>query len=385
MIRCPPDRALSTAFSEGLSLELEVHLGQCPACRSDWSALGRLSALGAALPAPPVDIGRVERMRDELLVSVEREVPALVIRPVWPLPAAGGLLAAACVAVFVLWPSGVVHRGHVLADEGTEFVHHVAAPTARHEHDEIVRVRRGTVSLTVDPLATAERFRVITGDAEIEVRGTSFDVEVDGDRLQRVKVYTGVVVVRRQDDGEVELHAGESWDAATIDLAGRPARPEPVAIADPLLEAAAPIVVTARHRNPPKPQPVAALRHPGEQAFAAGWRALQAGDLAGAAAQFDEAGADPRSPLAEDASYWRGIALLKAARTAEAIVALDQFLARFPRSVRAPEAAARIGWLHFERGEHAEARTRFEQARAQGRGDVRVSAEAGLRSLGARF
>jgi hypothetical protein len=94
------------------------------------------------------------------------------------------------------------------------------------------RLARGAVSAHVTKLKAGERFVIDTPDAEVEVRGTRFQVTVvPGDEacgrgvVTRVAVSEGVVVVRSLGQ-EVRVDAGHHWpldcSERTI-LAERPA------------------------------------------------------------------------------------------------------------------------------------------------------------------
>src|SRR5262249_1118357 len=61
--------------------------------------------------------------------------------------------------------------------------------------DEIVRVDEGTIHLDVAPLGVGDRFRVVTADAEVEVRGTAFQVTAAASQLVAVRVWHGRVEV----------------------------------------------------------------------------------------------------------------------------------------------------------------------------------------------
>jgi TolA-binding protein len=80
----------------------------------------------------------------------------------------------------------------------------------------------------------------------------------------------------------------------------------------------------------PPPDPVASLA-----AFREGWAALQKNQLAAAIAAFDRA-TDPI--ILEDASYWAAVATHRAGDRADARRRFVEFLARFPKSPRAPAA-----------------------------------------------
>ena len=89
-----------------------------------------------------------------------------------------------------------------------------------------------------------------------------------------------------------------------------------------------------------------------EAAFREGWVALRAGHRALAAHWF--ASVESGSAVAEDAHYWQGVSLARAARLEQAIAVLERFAARYPRSLRRSEAALVLGWVHLQR--HAEKR-----------------------------
>ena len=131
-----------------------------------------------------------------------------------------GVAAAAAIAWFSLRTSN-----SALVD-GVEPARAVLSPSldAQLEHrrvisptddgvsvDEVVRLSNGSVSVAVKKLRPFERFRVITGDAEVEVRGTAFSVIVERDKLVGVAVDSGLVEVRPWQQGPILLAAGERW------------------------------------------------------------------------------------------------------------------------------------------------------------------------------
>jgi hypothetical protein len=132
--------------------------------------------------------------------------------------------------------------------------------------------------------------------------------------------------------------------------------------------------------KPPAPAkaPIAA---PGEAEFRAGWTALKAGDAASAAASFEAARQAKGSAVAEDASFWEGIALARAGQSREAIVALRRFVAAYPSSSRAGEAAAKLGWLLYDAGELDAAQRQFESAADNVVPKVKKSARDGLEAI----
>jgi TolA-binding protein len=89
----------------------------------------------------------------------------------------------------------------------------------------------------------------------------------------------------------------------------------------------------------------------------------------------------PRSPLAEEFWYWRGVALAQSGVTTEARAVFEQFLARFPGSARAGEASVMAGWLLLEEGETDGAAARFRAGVDDRSARVRSSARGGLQAI----
>jgi TolA-binding protein len=122
-----------------------------------------------------------------------------------------------------------------------------------------------------------------------------------------------------------------------------------------------------------------------EVAFARGWSALRTNDFEAAADAFGQAASERAdNALSEDALFWRGVALDRANRLAEAQEALTRFLVRYPRSDRAGEASVMLGWLLLRAGETTAADARFGSALGDPSERVRRSARAGLAASGRR-
>lgn len=112
---------------------------------------------------------------------------------------------------------------------------------------------------------------------------------------------------------------------------------------------------------------------------------MRRGDAADAARAFAQSSVAGRGrAIAEDARFWEGVALARAGEPARAIAALRGFLGAFPRSSRAGEASARLGWLLLDAGETDEAARRFEAAVDDAVPAVRQSARSGLARIHAK-
>ncbi|MFO0723846.1 MAG: FecR domain-containing protein [Myxococcota bacterium] len=307
-------------------------------------------------------------------------------------------------------------RATVRGARGAQFVHE-----KRAKGEERVELSEGQLTLEVEPLQRGERFVVSTPDGEIETVGGVLEVSVDAGRLRSVAVISGRAEVRAKHGPPAPIAAGERWPVAVAALEPVPAATpmpmaSPVPLASPMPAAtpapsAAPVVrfvasppspAAAKAPEPeasPLPTPAAApeasasappasappesptpaipVVTDAERTFTAGWDALLASDFEGAAARFKDL-EDKRDPLAEDAAYWRAVALGRAGRTADAELAMERYVARYPSSSRVPEVSAMLGWSLLRHGAKAEARPWLERAKAEGNATVRASAEKGL-------
>jgi TolA-binding protein len=131
------------------------------------------------------------------------------------------------------------------------------------------------------------------------------------------------------------------------------------------------------HRAPAETPP----GNEAEIAFARGWSALRTGDFSIAAEAFGRVSSGKDSAhnaLAEDALFWRGVALDRAGRFEPARQVLATFLARYPDSDRQGEASVILGWLLVRAGDLGDARVHFTGALQDPAERVRSSARAGL-------
>lgn len=372
-----------------------------------------LDALARTLPASQPATDRAEQNRTRMLAGAA-SVPQHRRSSRMPFVAVGLSLAAA--AAMLVWfvgrsdesasvaVSDPIARETIVASDGGQFERIATWP------DYQVRVRVGRVSFDVGAVQHGERFRVMTADSEIEVRGTRFIVEAQQDRLVMVLVHEGTVEIRMPSHDPVTVGAGERWSpprTARLDEIA----PAPVAsVAEPRSKEAVvapPIpatVVTKKATTRPKvtalpapsvteaplakpaisvvPDPVAPLPVKASEAeFRRGWTLLRAGDAAGASKAFAKACSDPGADAREDACYWTGVAAKRAGQAAVAREALTNFIARFPSSSRAAEASALLGWLLYDAGDLPAAEARFKQAAKDRAPKVRESADRGLEAI----
>ncbi len=400
---CKRERELSRAAGNGADAGLAAHLESCASCRAAWQELDAALRFARELPVDVPSSSHREEVRTALLAMPlpmaiqprrQRRVPIMIGVSVGLGLAA---VAAAAVAIVVVAPHAREHVAH-----GTIYPHAQAlVATTSQPPDEVARLRDGTIDVEVSPLAPGERFRVVVGDGEVEVRGTAFSVTADRDHLVAVAVVHGRVEVRPAGKPTTVLHGGDSWrpsevaatvapppvvppPAASIDRAAAavPAPPR-VAIRRPTPQAVAP-----SRQLPPSPQPQVAPRPADELAYDAAWTALRSGDFHGAADAFGRGLAfAPDGALADDARYWRAVALARSAKTpqsperAAAVTAFRDVCDGHTKSHHRGEASAMLGWMLVDARELSEAGRRFQAALDDANAEVRASARAGLDAL----
>lgn len=437
--------------------------------------LEELRAIGRDLPGRTPERGRAEAVRTSLLLAAEASRQART--QVWRRPAVwlcAALVSGCAVWFFVLYatpahdpgskPAHRVEAASLEADDSgrrasietslaADFEHTSAVRGQSRVYDEVVRLRAGRVKVAVAELRPRERFRVIASNAEVEVRGTSFEVEVHDDQLTEVVVISGLVEVRIEGRPAMLLAAGARWSVGghttqvaerraqksaesalssersptrtpapaqpvrgshlssspTADLAS-PARPAPAGMprprparrssqtiggTEPVAAAAeeqAPIPAVDENEQPDARTAPSSIDQPAsdgtrppveatvtERAFETGWSSLRNGDYGSAADAFARAvSAAPDAPLAEDARYWRAVALARAGRTTAAARAMARFLKHHPGSSRAGEVSVMLGWLRLDAGDLRAARSRFQAGMGARDAQVQTAARQGL-------
>lgn len=197
---------------------------------------------------------------------------------------------------------------------------------------QVLRLGAGWVGLQVAKVGPGQRFLVDTGDAEVEVRGTQFQVSLVRPDPQcgrgtptRVSVSEGVVTVR-QGGAEVRVAAGEQWPAGCDRTTG------PVGIQARGAGAAAPVRAAGQGSG-------SSLADQND-IFAQALEAKRQGDAHAALAAFDRFLAKyPSGPLAENAWVER-LRLVRLLAPSRAPVAAEQYIATYPHGFARAEAEA---------------------------------------------
>lgn len=398
---CPSSEQLTRAAVEGCDDVTREHIENCGSCAVETESVRQLIEVGAKLPDGRPSDARAEMVLNSLMAaSAGSSPPKRKPTVVWVAAAiAAGVaglvmflaLAGSEVETTVSEPQqAVTHRAQVFAHPGAS---HMVMGT---QPDEIVRVSNGTVTVEVDKLEPGERFRIVTGDAEVEVKGTAFDVTVENDRLKQVRVLSGVVEVRCREIAAVTLHSGELWnkpvrakmaaeDLETEDVKGEETEIEIASILESVKYGER---AESRGTTIPVPEPVVEdspvrSTDPIETAFNMGWRALREGKSSMAAQYFAQVagapGADPS--IVGEALFWKAVAHDRSGSATLATEELGNFLRDYPDSSRRGEACAMLGWKLVKSGNHERAAQLFRLALKDPVPRVRLSAQEGLWEL----
>ena len=240
---CPrhPDVAATAALASEGPPRASV---DCAACIDVWNRVKGLRDLGQQQSWDDPDAERVSQMR-EAIIDALRVAPAshrLAPRQWTTALRHWGLRAVAAASVASI-AALVVTRYQHRVQTGAPFVPASLAiirargsahfQQVRRPPDEEVHVTDGKVHVAVVHLDHDQRFRIVTADATVEVRGTEFDVEVMDDRLRSVDVSRGKVEVRVPEHDTVSLTPGLHWEtertrAAQLSPPPAPPPPEPI-------------------------------------------------------------------------------------------------------------------------------------------------------------
>jgi hypothetical protein len=196
-----------------------------------------------------------------------------------------------------------------------------------------------------------------------------------GDQFVSLTVAHGLVELRRAEHPSMLLAAGERWVAvATAEGTGvrhRHAVRKHGAVKRGLKKSRGEDSQGGNIRKPVGTE---------ERNLVEGWEALRTKDFRPAAQAFGRVDSGD-GPLAEDAAFWRAVALDRAGRGGEARQGLEDFIGRYGKSARLGEARAMLGWMHLEKGNIDGAWALFTEALNDRSGAVLKSAADGIAAI----
>jgi hypothetical protein len=331
---CPePERIAAAAAGE--DREAAEHALGCPTCRVQFDEQRQMRRLLGALSPPPMSALERERLAAGMIARLDAPAGR---RPLARI-AFGFALAAAAVAL-VAWGMGDCRA----PDHGAPGVLATQAPSA--PPTPLVEPRPADVA---PPPAPVDRPSPSVPSADpprppaIAVAklsgGARFGRETRKGR-DVIDLHDGELTVDTRQTAPAEIQLGTTAIRvanAKVKVTARTGVLETVAVfagSVELSSGARSTVVTAgtvwEAPAEPATDPVTSLA-----AFREGWAALQKNQLAAAIAAFDRA-TDPI--IYEDASYWAAVASHRAGDRDDARRRFVEFLARFPKSQRAPAA-----------------------------------------------
>ena len=399
---CPDGWEITRVLSQPeTSPEVAVHVRDCPRCAQLVTELRAVVSSAAELPpVAPMSQASLQRIRHTLSVAMDASTLSLNRRrrPRMAWAFTGGLAGVALALCGWLYarPHGTSQvgqglSGQVLGEQqslagirafgGARFRRLSTPP------NETVGVESGRVAFEVTHLAHGQRFRVLTADGEVEVRGTRFEVEARDDALWVVTVSDGTVDVR-VDGRTLRLQAGDAWErerpsqATDSQVLAAPAGSRFSSRADTIE------IPRGRHSRgaqahvvqPAESKPT--TESGGRQSFDLAWSYLRRGQWDEARRSFAAVAEQAHGQgLEEDARYWQAVATARSGRSPEAIHLFETFLQTFPSGVRAGSATLALAWLRFDAGEVEQARVLFDRAALDPSAKVREAAAEGLRRL----
>jgi TolA-binding protein len=323
----------------------ERHLQTCPACARELHELRRLKELGEQLPWPKTEPLQRRRQRGELLRRAHgADASPAPERWSWSWAA----LAAVALCLLVL---GGVATERALRREAPspENVSYEVLPGSGRAWRELqggrdvrLQLREGEITLRISKLKTGQSFVLWLPDGELEVRGTTFTVELASGRTSRVAVREGLVALRLAAHPERLLGANQVWQAEAIaQPASSPSvEPAPLASSAEISPSAAPRPPVMAPSIARAPAPALSSAEPSTATdFALAMATFSRGDFASAEQLFQRFEArHPHSSQLEDSLFLRALSRERRGDTAGARALASEYLRRYPGGFRAAEA-----------------------------------------------
>ena len=399
---CPAGWEITQALSQPeTSADVIRHVRDCPACARLAAELrGVMSAAAEMPPVAPLSQAARERISRALsMASDEATLPSATLpldrrrrmRFAWAFAAGLAGVAVALAGWFTAARQPAIPQVTQRPAEPASLAKVRAFGEARFRRfseppDEIVRLESGRVAFEVAHLTSEQRFRVVTRDGEVEVRGTRFETEARDGVLWAVVVTEGKVDVR-VGDTVLRLRAGDEWQRQPPSHAvEEPATAPPIAANEPPraheASGGSHPHVTGSAVQPERAKPASQAS---KTSFDLAWSHLRRREWNGAMRGFAEVAAQAHGQaLEEDALYWQAVATARAGRAQEASQLFEALLQRFPAGARTGAETLALAWLRFDAGERDNARALFERAAQDSSAKIREGADEGLHRLRVR-
>jgi len=319
-----------------------------------------------ALPGVQPSPERVAAVREQLLQEAARTPqaapPLSIPRLSWP---AAAVIIASVFAATAWWmtrPGDVPTppRWASVVTSGTSTFDYLRSSEGGRQW---VRLHDGRILLDVIALERPRRFIIEAAGAEIETQDSLLEVDVREAQLAAILVLSGRAQLRRPGHPALSLEPGQRWSQEPPEQEHAPRSTSAAVSPEPKEDSSSsthrttkrPVRPPAVRRSRATPKPVvesnaAETDPPAERAFRRGWAALREGHYAQAAEAFTDASMEG-SPVREDATYWRAVALLRAGQATQAEAAFHAYLEAYAQGARSDEAALLLGRLLWARGD----------------------------------
>jgi hypothetical protein len=391
--KCPSNADLTKAITHGPTPEMARHLETCLRCADDWHTQHRIAALAAKLPRYPLSESTGENIRTVIVADSNAATSAGTAERKMVIWIAAASLIFLTVGMWLfrqlhdhndnVSPVSIdapIFRAELHPQDGARYKQIAAQP------DEIVRVFEGSVTFSVDALLAGERFRVITGDAEIEVVGTVFEIVVKNDILETVHVISGTVEVRPHEREIVVLQQSDWWCRKMPPIQpmhktfeAERVKEDEIKTVDSKTRKAVRRTQGNENTPPPPRQGDTDTSNNLEVRFNSGWQSFRQGNFAMAAGAFESVYLqEKKHTLREDALYWCGIAYFRAGNRLQANSAMTQYFKDYPNGRRRLDVAVRLGWMALDDGHFKKAETYFQVGITSANSRIRKSAKEGL-------
>jgi hypothetical protein len=365
-----------------------AHAAHCDDCGTLVSEVLDLRSLFSETPASTLPDERVAILRFRLAAEAKRLQreraekagrKALRIHLIWS-AAMVTTLAAAIICVFSLRKG----RGSAVVQTSVAEVQLLNAAIGHNLQpgpNEVYELVQGQAEFNVRRLVGDQRFRVLVGDDQVEVRGTKFRVVAGQRHLESVQVFEGRVQVSAS-GRSLMLDAGQDWvaEATVTKVAASASAPTENRVADAgLFQGHTPPTMAASSSNPSATKSRNDLY---DVAFSAALAKLRAGDSTGAVTDFDIllSSANVDAGRKGDVLYWSAVAYHRSAKDAVAEQRLRQMLA-FQSGWHTPDAALLLGEILLARGMGEQARPWLTRAAQSGRPNTSTKANTLLAKL----
>lgn len=313
--------------------DVQAHLENCADCRAENASFDEEFAwFGEEEKA----LSNAAKMRAEILASKEKKAaPRIVMR------SAQLALAAAFVFALFSWLIPSAEKTTITALSETTTFEKVGGGARLYE---------GLAHFSVELTDDQPNYTVNVGESRVQVIGTQFTVQAENEKLIRVDVYEGVVLVIHNEKSHKVLAGGHFEPKAkppNADLEGIKNEPPEEAtgktkVIAKLPKAAKPVRLSDKKpvaKSPREMTNTQSAGAPKSAAFARAWRLIQAKEYERALSAMNEVDEAALGQLSPTLGYWRVLALKELGRIEEARKANAALQTRYPKSNSAKAAA----------------------------------------------